>query len=304
MTTPLRGVIAPLLTPLVNHGRLDVAHLEKLLDYVLRGGVHGLFLFGTTGEGPSLGRDIKCEAIERTAEIIQGRVPILVNVSDTSFVESIYLAKYATDHGTAALVITAPYYFPIEQEDLWLYLGKLTSALPLPFYLYNMPSHTKAGFGLEVVRRAIDQEKIIGIKDSSGERGYLRQLITLGKQRSDWSVFVGPEELFVEAIQGGAQGGILGGANLYPRLLVDLFIEASNRDEKRLAMLSNKLSWFHQNVYRVCPGPNGWLIGLKTMLAMLGLCQEVFAEPLHQSEPIYRAQLKANVTQLRFEGEY
>src|SRR3954470_19365887 len=98
-TGPLCGIIPPLITPLLERDRLDVPGLERLIEHVLSGGVHGLFLLGTTGEAPSLSHRLRCELVERACAQINGRVPVLVGITDTSFVESVEMAEHAADAG-------------------------------------------------------------------------------------------------------------------------------------------------------------------------------------------------------------
>ena len=150
---PLCGIIPPLVTPLLDRDRLDVDGLERLLEHVLGGGVHGLFLLGTTGEAPSLSHRLRCELVERACAQIAGRVPILVGITDTSFVESVEMAEYAANAGVLWGVLAPPYYFPAGQPELAEYIEHIAAALPLPLYLYNMPSHTKMSFEPETIAR-------------------------------------------------------------------------------------------------------------------------------------------------------
>ena len=109
---PLRGIIPPMITPLSGRDALDHAGLDRLIEHMIDGGIHGLFILGTTGEGPSLSYRLRCELIDRTCTQVAGRIPVLVAVTDTSFVESVNLANHAADAGAAAAVFSAPYYFP------------------------------------------------------------------------------------------------------------------------------------------------------------------------------------------------
>lgn len=301
---PLHGVIPPLVTPLTAGDQLDLLHLEKLIDYQMTAGVHGFFLLGTTGEGPSLSHAVKRELVTNTTRLVAGRVPVLVNISDTSITESVALAQHAAQCGAQALVVTCPYYFPLDQEDLWKYLQSLIQRLPLPVYLYNMPSHVKVSLGQELLQRAVQEPAIIGIKDSSGDRSYFKSLLQLGLERPEWSIMVGPEELFVDAVSWGGHGGVLGGANLYPKLLVQLFHAVRARDTVLQNTLVTRLHWFHQHVLQLVPRTNGWLIGLKTALALQGLCEERFAEPLHAMTNAERTELQEQLVALRETQEF
>ena len=119
---PLRGIIPPMVTPLLDADTLDVAGLERLIEHILAGGVHGLFILGTTGEAPSLSHRLRQEFVERVCAQVNGRVPVLVGITDTSFVESLNLAQKAADLGAEGLVLAAPYYFLAGQAELLEYL--------------------------------------------------------------------------------------------------------------------------------------------------------------------------------------
>ena len=108
-----------MVTPLVDRDTLDVAGLERLVDRIVSAGVSGLFVLGTTGEAPSLSYRLRRELIGRTCELVDDRVPVLVGVTDTSFVESVNLAEEAADSGADAVVLSAPYYFPAGQDELF-----------------------------------------------------------------------------------------------------------------------------------------------------------------------------------------
>src|SRR5690349_6231143 len=147
----MQGIIPPLVTPLADRDTLDVVGLERLLEHVLSGGVHGLFILGTTGEAPSLSYRLRRELIQRVCEQVRGRTEVLVGITDTAFVESIALARHAADCGATALVLSTPYYFPAGQTELQAYVEHMVTELPLPLVLYNMPSLTKVWFELDTL---------------------------------------------------------------------------------------------------------------------------------------------------------
>src|SRR3990170_3778806 len=96
--TPLfGGIIPPLVTPLIDRDTLDDTGLSRLLEHVVEGGVNGVFILGTTGEAPSLSYRLRRQLISRVCELIAGRLPVLVGVTDTSFVESVHLAQHARE---------------------------------------------------------------------------------------------------------------------------------------------------------------------------------------------------------------
>jgi len=151
-----------MITPLLDRDTLDVTGLDRLVEHILAGSPSGLFILGTTGEGPSLSYRLRREVIVRVVRHVAGRVPVLVGITDTAFVESVALANYAADVGAQAVVLSAPPYYPLSQQDLLQYVERMADAVTLPMFLYNMPSHTKTAFEPETVRRLMDIPGIFG----------------------------------------------------------------------------------------------------------------------------------------------
>ena len=279
---PMRGIIVPMVTPLLERDKLDVAGLERLIEHILTGGVQGVFILGTTGEAPSLSYRLRSELIQRICDQVKKRVPVLVGITDTSFVESINISCRARDAGAQAIVLAPPYYFPAGQSELLEYLDHLTRELPLPLFLYNMPSYTKLVFEPETIRAAAEYPGIVGIKDSSGNMVYFRRLQSLLKDHPDFSLLMGREELLAEAVLLGGHGGVCGGANLIPELYVELYNAACSKDLQKVEALHKKVMEFSTAVYHVGHYESSLLKGLKCALSCVGICSDFLAEPFHR----------------------
>jgi 4-hydroxy-tetrahydrodipicolinate synthase len=292
-----RGIIPPIITPLKDRDTLDVAGLESLLEHMLGGGVHGIFALGTTGEAPSLSYRLRREMVKRTCKIVAGRVPVLVGITDTSFVESVELARFSAERGVKAVVLSAPYYFPVGQPELVEYVEDLVPELPLPVFLYNMPSHTKVTFELDTVRRAMQLPGVIGLKDSSGNMVYYHQLVRELSQRPDWSLLVGPEELLGESVMLGGHGGVCGGANLCPRLYVALYEAAVKNDVHRVMELHAQVMRISGTIYKVGRYGSAFIKSVKCALSVLGICDDFLAEPFHRFREQERERVGAFLTE-------
>lgn len=274
----LQGIVPPMVTPLKDSDTLDGEGLEKLLERMVAGGVHGVFLLGSTGEAPSLSYRLRREVIEASCRIIRGRIPVLVGISDTAFDESLALAKVATDAGADAAVVAPPFYFPIQGQELIRYYRKLAKALPLPMILYHMPDLTKVKFDLDVVRFAVDMPEILALKESSGNLDFFWRACHIAQARADFSVFVGPEHLLAPAIRLGGDGGVNGGANLFPELFVQMYHAVLAGDVSRIDVLQTKIDQLGE-IYHVARGGMGVCRGIKCALQCLGICGEMPAEP-------------------------
>lgn len=267
----LNGVITPLTTPLLPEGELDVAGLKNVIDYVVDGGVTGVFILGTTGEGPSLSYSLKKEVVEVTCSHVNKRIPVLVGISDASLEESIKLTAYSKEKGADAVVTAPPFYYILSPKELQNYFATLANQSELPIYLYNMPAQTKMTVDAGMVEALADHPNIYGIKDSSGNAVYYNSLIDKLKHRSDFSVFVGPDEMMASTVLAGGDGGVNSGSNMFPNLYVKLYEAARVGDLGRVKELQQSVMLISQLIYNGVKGENSFLKGIKTTLSLLGV---------------------------------
>ncbi|MHB0957069.1 MAG: dihydrodipicolinate synthase family protein [Pirellulaceae bacterium] len=285
------GIIPPLVTPLTDRDTLDEPGLQRLVEHVIAGGVHGIFILGSTGEAPSLSYRLRCQMIERTCQLVQRRVPVLVGITDTAFVESLSVARAASAAGAEAVVLATPYYFPAGQTELIAYVQHLTQELPLPVMLYNMPSLTKVWFEIDTLRQLAAIDSILGVKDSSGDLDYFRRLVSLRELRPDWSLLIGPESMLCEALVLGADGGVCGGANVLPQLFVGCYQAAVREDRAQAAALMAEICAF-QEIYTIGKYASRFIKATKSALSLLGICSDFMAEPFNHFLPPQRQQVR------------
>lgn len=303
MDLPLKGIIPPLVTPLLENGGLDLSGLDNLVEHVLDGGVHGLFVLGTTGEGTSLSHDLRKQMVSETCARVQERVPLLVCITDTSFEESLELAHHAKQAGADVLVTAGPYYLPISQDEMQEYLEALLPQLSLPFLLYNMPSCTKLNLSLETVKKARELGAI-GIKDSSGDMAYLNTLLNEFKDDTDFSVITGSELCLHETILNGGQGGVAGGANFFPRLFVDLYEASIARDMDKIMLLRKKVVQIDTTIYAVGKNTSKYIKGIKSALAALGICKDFTALPITPFGESDTVKIKKHIDEFFSDNEF
>ncbi len=298
----LKGIIPPLITPLKDIDTLDVDGLEKLVEHVLSGGVSGLFLLGTTGEFSSISYQLRKELIEKVSKQVNGRVPILVGITDTSITESLNLANFAANCGIDALVAAPPYYYGTAQPELVEYFSHLAKHVPLPLYLYNMPVHTKVMIDPKTVNEIAKIPSVVGLKDSSANMAYFRLLQHELKENKDFQLYVGPEEMMADAVILGADGGVNGGANMFPKLYVDLYNAAINRDFDIIKDLQNKVLEISSLMYTVGRYGSSYLKGLKCALSVMGICDDYLADPFHRFKTDERETISKNLEKLNWKN--
>lgn len=284
MQSPLKGIIPPLVTPLENYDKLDVQGLYNLIEHHITGGVHGLFILGTNGEAPSLSYDLRKEMIKRTCELVNHRIPVLVGITDTSLAGLLELSEYSKSSGADAVVISPPFYFPVDQDEIVEYFKVMTPALSLPFILYNIPSHTKAHLSVETVVK-IKEMGARGIKDSSGDLLYLYSLIDAFRDSPEFAIYTGTELFLPETILHGGHGAIPGGANIFPNLFVRLYEASVNKDFDTIVYLREKVMKLNNTIYKVSKNPSRITMGTKCALSIMGICNDYMVPPLHKMKP-------------------
>jgi 4-hydroxy-tetrahydrodipicolinate synthase len=293
----LQGIITPLITPLQDRDTLDHAGLERLIEHVLNGGVHGVFALGTTGEAAALSAAVHRELIRRLMVSVAGRVPVLVGVSHNSIVESLRLSQEAADMGATAIVLTTPSYLPLDQVELVRYIRLFDRESCLPILLYNIPRLTSHWFDIATIREAMQLENVIGLKDSSGDMIYFGKILDLLVDRPDWSLFTGPETLLADAVMLGAHGCVGGSSNLWRQLLVDLYHAALQNDQSRIAMLQQVLQELAE-IYQFGAYATGVIRGLKCSLEILGICSGRMADPFNPCDASQRNVIEQRLRKL------
>jgi 2-dehydro-3-deoxy-D-pentonate aldolase len=290
MNLPLRGIIPPIVTPLLDNKTLDEEGLEKLISHLTDGGVNGLFILGTTGEATSLSYDLRKQLIKKTNEIVKKRIPVMVGITDTSLDCSLDIAEYAAANGSDAVVIAPPYYVPLSQEEMREYMENLAPKLPLPFLMYDMPSCTKMHMTVETIRKS-KELGAIGVKDSSGDMAFSISLIREFKDSPDFSIITGTELFLPDTILQGGHGAVPGGANLFPKLFVDLYNASVNRDIERIEALRNKIMMIENTIYAVGKHKSRIVKGIKCALSVMNICNDYVAFPLRK----FRAEDKLKI---------
>lgn len=299
MKLPLRGIIPPMVTPLHQNMDLDKEGLKKLIAHMLQGGVHGIFILGTNGEGPSLGYDLKKQLITETCRIVNQRVPVLVGVTDSSLESTVKITNHSKKVGADAVVVAPPHYFPITQQEMVNYLRALVPQLALPFLVYDIPSCTKLHLSVETIKSAKDLGAI-GVKDSSGDMGALYAIMEEFKDSSDFSIISGTELFLPDTIMYGGHGAVAGGANLLPRLFVDLYEASLSKDVLRIKALHLQVLKLNNTIYNIGKSKTKSIKAIKCALSILGICNDYMAQPLIGFTNEQKSLLKRNLYQLDY----
>lgn len=272
------GILVPVVTPLDSPGTVDLPAVRPFFDYMINGGVHGIFILGSTGEGPALSIAEQKKFILESVKVTASRVPLLVGISGTSGMESIELGRFALEAGADAVVAAPPCYIPAEnEEEIFNYYKILSEEFSGKLFVYNMPALTKVAISPDLALRLLALPGVIGYKDSSG---ILEDLLYVLRESRDLgkAIFVGPEHLTLQAMLAGADGGVNGGANLLPELFSGLVAAVDAGDAEKMNALQREIEDFQPNYGTPCTCP-GVIRALKRALSGKGLIKNILAFP-------------------------
>ncbi len=291
-TSPIRGIVPPVPTPLKAGGAIDGAAFHRIAEHLADGGIHAAFVLGSTGECASLSFQRRIEAIDAAAAAFRDRAPLIVGIGDSSLDQSVALAGHAAGQGAAAVVLNAPSYYEISGREMRAYLDRIVPRLPLPVLLYNMPWLTGHSFDDATILHAMAFPTLAGFKDSSGDLGYLANLVTLASARPELTVLVGNDFLFLDSLKLGAHGAVAGGANLYPRLFRQLHDAFAAGDTSTASALQQEIITRGERIFNATGNPSSVFAAVKGGLAALGLCEPHMAPPIEPCSPELIARLR------------
>ena len=294
------GVITPMVTPLIDRENIDFKGLEKLLDHLINGGVSGVFLMGTTGEGTSISPRMRKDLIKYSVEYVKERVPVFVSIADYCIEESLNMARYAKECGVTYLVSALPFYLGLTQKEIIDYYTTIADNVPLPLFLYNIPAQTKLMISVEAVKTLAKHPNIIGMKDSSGNGTYFNTLLAeIKAEYPNFTILVGPDEMLASTMALGGNGGVNSGSNLFPELYVNLFKACKAKDTERILKLQKLVMKVSTEIYSVDKSSVSFLKGLKAALFTEGLITDYICEPLQKVNNADLETIRKNVAELK-----
>lgn len=218
----LHGIIVAVVTPFTDDGSVDENTLRELVDRLVGDGAHGLIPCGSTGEFAALTHQERRRVVEIVIEQAAGRIPVVPQTGATTTSEAVELSRHAERAGAAGVMVVAPYYEPLNVAETKDYYHRVAGALSIDVMLYNLPSATGVNLAPEDIRELAEgAQNIRYVKDSSGD---FEQAAALLHDHSDVvSTFVGMDTAYMSSLVEGANGAVLGSANLLAPGLVAIY---------------------------------------------------------------------------------
>ncbi len=218
----LKGIVVPIVTPMNEDESINTEELRRQVNRQIEAGIHGIFPFGTNGEGYILNGEEKKLVLETVIDQVAGRVPVYAGTGCISTKETIEQCKMAEAAGADILSVITPSFAKASQHELKVHYETVAAVPNMPIVLYNIPMRTGNALEPQTVVELAQVDNIVGAKDSSGDWDNLSAYIELTKDL-DFGVLSGNDALILKALKAGAKGAIAGCANVYPKNMVGIY---------------------------------------------------------------------------------
>jgi dihydrodipicolinate synthase/N-acetylneuraminate lyase len=222
----ISGIFVPNIVPYNANGRIDEDELRRIVHWLRGKGVTGFYPNGSMGEFIRLSYEER-RTVVRVVSEAAGGMPILAGAAEPNIELVLEMCRYCADLGCRAVSITGPYYYKLTQESIEAYFRELAAKSPIDIVVYNIPVFANE-ISLPVLERlALDCPRIVGTKDTSKDMGRFQQTLHLIKrQRPDFAMLIGWEELLCTGLFMGADGGTLSSAGVVPEVVMSLYQNA------------------------------------------------------------------------------
>ena len=219
----IKGIIPPIVTPMNEDESVNEKELRNQVNRQIKGGIHGLFPFGTNGEGYILNEKEKEEVLSIVIDETKGRVPVYAGTGCISTKDTIRQSQMAESLGADVLSIITPSFAAASQNELYDHYKAVAEAVDMPIVLYNIPARTGNALAPATVAKLSKIPNIVGAKDSSGNFDNMLQYIEQTRDRKDFAVLSGNDSLILWNLLAGGTGGIAGCANVFPEVMASIY---------------------------------------------------------------------------------
>ncbi len=281
------GAATAVITPFKN-GKIDYSAFGKILDSQIAGGIDALVIAGTTGEAATLTHEEHCECIRYAVEKVAGRVPVIAGTGSNDTAYGIELSQYACEVGADALLLVTPYYNKATPKGLIKNFLATADAASKPIILYNVPSRTGCNISLPVYRELAKHERIVAVKEASGNISAIAELFA--ECGDAYDIYSGNDDQIVPIMSLGGKGVISVLSNIMPEKTHELCAKCLEGDFKSASELQLKYLGLINSLFcEVNPIP------VKTAMAELGMCDIEMRLPLCEMEDASKARLLASM---------
>lgn len=282
-----KGSLTALVTPFMPGGALDEKALERLVNWQIDEGSHGLVPVGTTGESPTLSHEEHKRVVSQVVAITNRRVPIIAGAGSNNTVEAIDFAQHAQQAGADAVLVVTPYYNKPSQEGLYQHFKAVNDAIDIPIVIYNIPPRSVVDMSVETMQRLFDDcANIVGVKDATANVTRVSdQRLAMGDKFIQLS---GEDGSAIGYMAHGGHGCISVASNVAPALCARFQEACLSGDYAKALELQDKLYPLHTALF-VEPNP----APSKYALSLLNICGEELRLPMVPLTDATRARVRS-----------
>ncbi|RXZ79116.1 4-hydroxy-tetrahydrodipicolinate synthase [Paenibacillaceae bacterium] len=263
-TCDVKGIYVPVITPFCPNEEIDWGSYENYINTLTAQDIQGLVINGTTGESPTVLWSEVEQLIQRTKSALNHRrVPIVVGAGTNSTASTVKQIEMAGQSGADAVLVVTPYYSLPSEAGIIEHFRR-AAGVGVPLILYEIPSRTGMALSVDTIRRLMDLNGVIGLKDSTGSSKLISSL-----PRQDMKpVLCGDDLHFIDMLREGASGGMLASANLYTEALLNVFQLVQNGELPKAQTAFNLLTPYIQQLFQESnPAPLKFLLAQQDIIA-------------------------------------
>jgi len=285
---PLSGIFTPNMVPLDERAEIDHDELARYVDWLIAKGVHGLYPNGSSGEFTRFTAEERRSIIRTVAETVDGRVPILAGAAEANTKETLKACEAYAGLGARAVAIISPIFYKLSQESIFAYFSEIARHSVIDVTVYNIPM-LSSPIEVETVRRLAEFDRVVGIKDSSGDVGHMcRMIAAIRPERPDFTFMTGWEAVLIPMLAVGANGGTNASSGIVPevtRRLFDLFQQGELKEAMRIQL---RLIELFDMMLHGADFPDGFRAGVE----LRGFAMGRSRQPLSGEQTVDRGKLK------------
>lgn len=290
----LRGVLCPNIVPLDARGEIAEAELRRYVDWLIDGGVHGLYPNGSTGEFTRFTPDERRHIVAIVQDEAGGRVPVLAGAAEANVRETLAACEHYATLGVRAVAIVSPFYYKLGPEGVYAYFAEIGRNTPIDVTLYNIPMFASP-IDVATIRRLADEwGHIVAIKDSSGDLAFMKEMMAAVRpSRPDFSFLTGWDSELVPMLVEGCDGGTNATSGIAPELTRKLYDSVSAGDLDTARAVQQRITRLFDAMFGAADFPEGFRMGLSLRGIDTGAGRMPRSPAQLGSDPATRAELEA-----------
>nr|WP_154893323.1 4-hydroxy-tetrahydrodipicolinate synthase [Paenibacillus xylanexedens] len=255
----IQGIYVPVITPFTKDNQLDIPSFRNYITHMANSGIHGLVINGTTGESPTVSWDEVEQLVQVTKETLQSinkTIPIVVGTGTNDTASTVKRTQMAGELGADAVLVVTPYYNRPTEEGIYEHF-RVTAEVGVPMIVYEIPARTGVRVSVDTMKRIMNLDGVIGLKDSTNGVELMSELVRSGSK----PILCGDDAFFYDMLSEGAAGGMLASANINTEQFIEVYDRFKHGDKEGSRELFTRVAPFIDHLFaEPAPAMIKWLL--------------------------------------------